>query len=310
MAPFLPEHLVTWGENEVVRKVVKAARLAERLNANIVALGGFASIAGDEGREVSNHLKVPVTSGNSYTAAMVLRGMRQAAALVGVALSDSTVAIIGATGDIGSACARVLANEAKQLNLAARNERKLNEFSTVLRQAGRASIRVDKYIRDTVRDADLILSATSSITTLIEADDVKSGAIICDVAIPHNVAASLLRSRSDVLAFEGGLAKLPNGSIGHTGRATYLSDDGETVYGCLAEAIILALEDRNESYSLGRGYITPSRINEIEVMGDRHGFELARFRYNGKYITEERINFIRKIIEARKKNQYIAVRSE
>ena len=293
MAPFLPEHLVTWGEDLVLQKILQASRIAERLDAKIIGLGGFASIAGNEGEEISKRIRVAVTSGNTYTAAMALQGLRRAAGLMGIQLNKATAAIIGATGDIGSACARILAREVKALHLAARNGGRLNDLASSLQRENNCSVKIAKYVKDAIHDADLILTATSSMTTLIGPQDVKTGTVICDVAIPHNVATDILQHRNDVFVFEGGLAKLPNRIIERTPELVHLSSDGTTVFGCLAEVMILALEGRLENYSLGRGNITPDCVQEIELMANRHGFQLADFCYDGTRFTEDQINGIR-----------------
>ncbi len=279
VAPLLPEFIATDGEAVVLRKVLRAARLAEKLGASIISLGGFTSVVGNEGKEISEGLSAKVTSGNTYTAALVLQGMRRAAAWMRIQWNRSVVAIIGATGDIGSGCARTLAQEVGSLVLAARNEEKLESFALELRGQGSCEVRVVKYVKDAVRNADLILTATSAITTLIEAEDVKPGAVICDVAMPHNVAIDIVRKRNDVFVFEGGMARLPQRLMTHQRGLEHISKDGLEVFGCLAESIMLAFENRLEAFSLGRGNITPERILTIEAIAKRHGFDLAEFRY-------------------------------
>jgi len=293
IVPILPEHLVTWGEEPVLNKVIEAGRLAQRLGAKIVGLAGFTSVVGNEGEELAKHLQIAVTSGNSLTAALSLQGLRKSADLMGIRLNESTVAIIGATGDIGSACTRVLAREVRNLHLVARNTSQLEEFAIQIRNESGCTVKVMKYVRDAIRDADLILTVTSAVTTLIEPEDVKPGAIICDVALPHNVATELLQKRSDVLAFEGGLAKFPVKYLEGNWKWRQLSPDGVTLFGCLAETVVLALEGRFENFSIGRGYITPERIKEIETIADRHGFRLADLRYGDFVWTEERIREVR-----------------
>lgn len=298
VCPFFPEQVSIMGERAILNKLVKAGRTAERLGAQIIGLAGFCSIVGNEGEQLSKVLKVPVTSGNTYTAALVVEGIHKAAELMGVELSSTTMAVIGATGDIGSACARVFVKEVKRLHLAARNEPRLEEFGRSLR--GKAAVAVKKYVKDAIRDADIILTATSAVTTLIEPDDVKSGAIVCDVAIPHNVAKHIVRSRNDVLAFEGGLSKAPFSLKASDQRwLKWISPDGETIFGCLGETMLLSLESRWESFSIGRGNITPERISEISQLALRHGFSLADFRYDDKVFSEKEIRSIREHAKSR-----------
>ncbi len=293
MAPLLPEHLVTWGERPSLQKVIAACRLAERLGARVVGLAGFTSIVGNEGEEVSRRVQVSVTSGNTLTAALALQGIRKAAELMEIDLHRATVAVIGATGDIGSICTRILAGEVGHLNLAARREAKVLELASEIEQrSGTCPVTVMKYVADAVRNADVILTATSSITTVIEAGDLKPGSVVCDVALPHNVGLGVARQRDDVLIFEGGLARFPSPISEGDWRWRYVIPDGVTLFGCLAETIVLALEQRWENFSIGRGRITPERIREIESLAEKHGFELAEFRYGGVVFRKPQIKLI------------------
>jgi len=299
ICPFLPEQLVTFGEDRILKKVFQGGRLAKRCGVKLIGLAGFCSIVGDEGLKLAKTFSMPVTSGNTYTAALAIQGIRRAAHLMGLKLETATMAVIGATGDIGSVCSRVFSKEVSELNLAARNEKRLEDFAQLLRN-GHACINVKKYIGEAIHNADIILAATSSITTLIEAKDVKSGAIICDVAIPHNVATSIIRERPDVLAFEGGLAQLPKPlKLSDQRWLKWISPDGRTIFGCLAETVLLSLESRWESFSISRGNITPERVNEISKLASRHGFSIADFRYDGSVFTERDIQRIRQYAKSR-----------
>ena len=51
----------------------------------------------------------------------------------------------------------------------------------------------------------------------------------------------------------------------------------DVVHGCLLEGIALTLEGRFESFSRGRGAITPPHVMEIETIAARHGIVLAPF---------------------------------
>lgn len=295
VVPFLPEHLLTWGEQAVLRKIITAGQLAEHLGAKVVGLAGFASIVGNEGEELAGHLNIAVTSGNTLTASLVLQGLRKSAKLMGIPLNRATVAVVGATGDIGSVCSRILAREVKQIHIAARHEERLENFAKQIQQENHCSIHIMKHTRDAVRGADLVLTATSATTTLIEPQDLKSGAIVCDVAIPHNVGTEILQQRQDVFVFEGGLARLPMHNLDTPPQWKHIAPDGVTIFGCLAETVVLAFEGRFENYSMGRGNITPERLEEIQGLATHHGICLADFRYRSHIFSDEQIRHIRTV---------------
>ena len=57
---------------------------------------------------------------------------------------------------------------------------------------------------------------------------------------------------------------------------------------CMSETMVLALEERRESYTLGRG-IDLAKVREIDALAARAGFELASMRAFDVEIDAERI---------------------
>lgn len=291
--PLLPEHFVTLPQNTVFEKILTAAKIGERFGANVIGLGGFTSIFGNGGRDIAQSINAAVTSGNTYTAALAIQGLIKAAGLMGLRINECKTAIVGATGDIGSICTKLLAKQTGQLILAARNEKRLEEFAAYVSRISSIPVSIEKYTADAVRNADLVLTATSALTTIIEPEDLKQGAVVCDVAYPANVSSQTAKRRDDVLAFEGGLARWPHyNSVIEQEKLQEFSPPG-TIHGCLAETMILALEGKYLNFSIGRGYITDEKIQEITLLAQKHGFELAPFSCGGKLYSEEDIMRIR-----------------
>ena len=291
--PLLPDQFVSEPETLILDKIVAAGKLAEKRGASIIGLAGFTSIIGNEGHEVSEQLSIAVTSGNTFTASLATRGLLKASRIMGIRLEEASIAVIGATGDIGSACATILADLAPNMILAARNEERLEEFAKKLRKEKRVNVEVTKYPKDAARKADLILTATSAITTIIEPKHLKPGAVLCDVALPANIAKEVSLLRDDILVFEGGLARIPFPERAR-GKNWHRLFPGGIIHGCLGETIILALEGRLEDFSVGRGNITKAKIDEIERLSRKHGFELAPLSCAGIAFSDARIKDIAK----------------
>ncbi len=305
--PLLPIQIASLGEEKVLDLIEAGINICVKRGAQIVGLGGFASVVGNEGEVLSKRVAVPLTSGNTLTASLALDGIYKAAYLMGAPLQTSTAAIIGATGDIGSICTKILSKKVKKLNIAARNKQRLQEFANTIRQYGKAEVEVFKYTQDAVRDADIVLSATSAVTTIIEPANLKSGAVVCDVAIPPNIAKEVALSRNDIMVFEGGLAKLPYpNDIINESVISLLPKD--SVYGCIAETMTLALEGRLEGYSIGRGNITEERLTEIKSMAALHGIVVSDFFCGYKMFTDEDIENIKKNAERNKERVYATQR--
>lgn len=291
--PLLPHQVAFLEEGVVIKKVIQSVRFAEKLGAKMAVLGGFTSIVGNEGEAVSKEVGIAVTSGNTYTACLCIEGIEKAAKKMELDLKDATMAVIGATGDIGSICTKVFSKIVKKLNIAARNEKRLNEFADIVRGYGASSVEVCKRAKDAVRDADVVLTVTSAISVLINSEDLKPGSIVCDAAVPANIAKEVVNARNDVLAFEGGLARPP--FIEDLKNKEYQRAlPPHSIYGCLSEGILLALEGRFENYSIGRGNITEKNIDEMFGIARRHGFGVADFFCGYKQYSNEDIKNIKK----------------
>lgn len=290
--PMLPIQIASMPEERALDMIEFAIGECEKLGARIVGLGGFASVVGNEGEVLSKRVNVPLTSGNTMTAVLALEGIYRAAYLMGISIKDSICAVIGATGDIGSICTKVLSKKVKKLNIAARNEKRLEEFAKVLRQYGKAEVEVFKYTKDAVKNADIILSATSAVTTVIDPMSLKPGAAVCDVSIPANIVKEVTRLRNDIFVFEGGIGRIAYPEdVKHEKIQTVLPYGG--IFGCVAETMALSFEGRFELYSIGRGNITEETINEMKKMGDKHGITLSDFCCGDKFYTDEDIERIR-----------------
>ena len=273
--PLTAKQMVELPEEFVIDRIVETGKIAEELGAKILGLGAFTSIVGDAGVTIAERLNIAVTSGNSYTVATALEGTREAARLMGKDLRDAEVAIVGASGSIGSACARILSREVRQLN-----------------GHGAATFSVSSDVKSCLHKADVVIAVTSAVDFIIDPADLKSGAVVCDVARPRNVSRNVSAQRNDVLVIEGGVIHVP-------GNVDFHFNFGfppQTCFACMAETMILALEGRYENFTLGRNLV-PSQIDTISGLAKKHGFTLAGFRNFEHAVTKEMIESIRENVK-------------
>lgn len=297
VATFIPDMIDkdVWA---VFSKVVRGCQIAEKCGVGIVTLGGFTSIVAERiGHEISKEVDVPVTTGNTFTAAMAIDGVTKAAQLLNLDLAKARLVIVGGTGDIGSACARVLAEKVKELTITGRTKVNLKRLKTELARLKKAKITATTDNESAVKNADIIISTASATASILNIDWFKPGAIICDVGYPKNISYSGT-NRKDIFIFSGGLAKTPTPfslpfDIGLPSR--------DVIYGCFSESIILSLEKRYENYSFGRGNITADRIDEIRGLGNKHGFEVADFYWGDKLVDAAIIEKVKEFISAEKR---------
>ncbi len=266
--PLTPRRLMSIPTEVAYNKIVQAGRLAQRLEARLLGLGAFTSVVGDAGVTVAARLQMPVTTGNSYTVAVTVEAVLNAARRGEIDPTETTAAVVGATGAIGRACAQLLVTETAELILVGRSAARLAKVADLVHRVGEARVRTTCSI-DAVRDAQIIITATSAGKSFIESKHLSGGAVICDVARPYDVTSEVRTTRDDVLVIDGGMVKVP-------GEVDFGFDFGfppRLAYACMAETMILALEGRYESFSLGRE-ISIARVREIAKLAKKHGFHV------------------------------------
>jgi predicted amino acid dehydrogenase len=285
--PYTPRRMMQLPERTVYRKIIQTGRMAEELGANILGLGAFTSVVGDAGVTIANALDVPVTTGDSYTVAMAVQAIRDAAKVMDIKLADATVAVVGATGAIGRVCSELLAGEASRTLLIARDEKKLEVLRDRLKVQARSELVISTKM-DILKEAQLILTVTSSIHDVIHPEHLQAGSVVCDVARPRDVSAMVAAVRDDILVIDGGMVDVPGPVNFHF---NFGFPEGKA-YACMAETIALALEGRFEDYTVGRE-ITLERVNEITSIAEKHGFRMSGFRSFEREVTEEQIEAVR-----------------
>ncbi len=287
--PLTTQMLLTSALPFVYDRLIQCGHLAERQGARILGLGAFTKIVGDRGLTVASNLKIPVTTGNSYTAATAVEGALLATERMGIDARQARAAVIGATGSIGTACSVMLARAVGHLTLVARTRGPLEALASSLRSTGRAEVDVATDVKSAVHEADLILTVSSATDVLIEPEDLRPGAIVCDVARPRNVSQIVYERRKDVLVIDGGVIEVP----GEVDFGFNFGFPPRTCEACMAETIILALEGRYENFTLGKD-ISIAKVEEIAALARKHGFRLAGFRRFERAIGDEEVERIRR----------------
>ncbi|MCL4237887.1 MAG: shikimate dehydrogenase [Anaerolineae bacterium] len=284
--PFTPKTMLSLPVETVYRKIVACGHMAERLGARILGLGAYTSVVGDAGETIARRLNIPVTTGDAYTVSMAVAAVREAARRMGLRMDESTAAVVGATGAIGQVCAQILAREVAELILIGRHAETLADVHAQC-SGQRARVRSGTDL-NAISEASLVLSVTSATTAVIEPEHLRSGAVVCDVARPRDVARRVAELRDDVLVIDGGMVEVP-------GPVDFGFDFGfppGKAYACMAETMALALEGRYEDYSVGK-QITLAQVEEIGAIAARHGFRLSGFRSFERVVTDAQIAAVR-----------------
>jgi len=285
--PYTPRRMLELSERTVYRKIIQTGRLAEKLGAQILGLGAFTSVVGDAGVTIAKALDIPVTTGDSYTVMVAVDAIREAANVMEIPLQTATAAVVGATGAIGQVCAELLAEDVERLYLIGRRQDALEELRDRLKVHARAELVVSTSM-DVLKEAQLILTVTSSIHDVIRPEHLQPGSVVCDVARPRDVSAMVAAVRDDILVIDGGMVDVPGPVDFHFN----FGFPAGKAYACMAETIALALEGRFEDYTLGK-HLTRERVEEIDRMAKKHGFRLSGFRSFEREVTPEQIEVVR-----------------
>jgi len=295
--PLTTRQMATLPLDEVWERIIAAGKLAQETGAKILGLGAHTSVVGDGGITVAKHLDIPVTTGNSYTVATAIEGAVAAAEKMGISVPEASAAVVGATGSIGRTCAQILAGSVRKLALVGRDEPRLARIAEALR-AGEpgAQICVSTDIRNSLTDADIIITVTSAVDAVIEPEYLKPGAVVCDVARPRDVSKRVVEERDDVLVIEGGVVLVP-------GEVDFHFDFGfppRTAFACMSETMMLALEGRYESFTVGKE-VSVEQVRTSQELAARHGCRLAGFRSFERAVTDEHIEWVRRNAERKRR---------
>jgi predicted amino acid dehydrogenase len=291
-----PKQLLAHSPEFTYRRLLAAAKMAEKLGAQIMGLGAFTKVVGDAGVTVAKRADLPITTGNSYSASAALWAGADAVRRLGLVPLDrkgtvkGKAMVIGATGAIGSACSRLLAQAVEECYLVSIESSKLFALrDTILKDTPDAKLHIAVKPDEFLAEMDMIVTATSGAgKKILDIMQVKPGCVITDVARPLDLPPSEVAKRPDVLVIESGEILLPGENV----RMRNIGLPTKIAYACLAETIVLALEGRFETFTIGRN-IEWQKVKEIYQLGLKHGMRLAAISGVNGVFTDEDIAAVR-----------------
>ncbi|MCL6610501.1 MAG: shikimate dehydrogenase [Peptococcaceae bacterium] len=296
--PLTDRQMLALPERLVARRILQAGRKAERLGAGVIGLGNLPFPAGKAKLVLENSLKIAVTTGNSYTVAAALEGVKKAALLMGHSLKDVRAVVIGAAESAGRVCALLLARDVKKMTLAGGEKRGLEEAAGKIFFDTGLSAGITDDAGKALRVADVAVVAAGREGMVAGLEDLAPGTVVCLLAGPRRPAVRPVRPRDDVLVMEGGVVKVP-------GDVCYSFDPvlpPGTACPAMAETMILALEGNCGDFSPG-GPATVRQVEKIAALAKKHGFKLAGFKSYGRFLAPAEVEKIK--INAAKRLQAV-----
>lgn len=272
---FLPEMLASRRIKAATRKVINAMAHAQKHGINITALGGFSSIIFENFNlqqigQVRN-IKLEFerfTTGNTHTAYIICQQVEQASKQLGIELSKATVAVCGATGDIGSAVCRWLNTRADvaDLLLIARDRERLQSLQEEL---GRGKI---MGLEEALPLADIVVWVASMPKGVeIDPNSLKHPCLLIDGGYPKNLDTQI--QHPEVFVLKGGIVEHVLDIDWKIMKIVNMDVPGRQLFACFAESMLLEFEKIYTNFSWGRNQITVQKMQQIGEWSLKHGFK-------------------------------------
>ncbi|HMA59082.1 MAG TPA: shikimate dehydrogenase [Halanaerobiales bacterium] len=287
--PLTTDQIINLDKDFVINKIIKTVKKAEEAGVKLIGLGSFTSVVGDKGITINKNSKVPVTTGNSYTVATAIEGTKLAADKMDLDLKEEVVTVVGANGSIGKTVSRLIAKEVNNLLLVSRDLDKLEKLTAKIKNENEnINVKFSNKLEEALQKSRIFITVSGAVEALINPQDLLSGSVVCDVARPRDVARDVGKKRDDVLVIEGGIVSIP----GNVDFNFNFGVEGQNAYACMAETMLLTLEEKFQSFSLGPD-IQIDKVREIQELAKKHGFSLAGLRSYGKLLQEKTIREIK-----------------
>ncbi len=292
-----PKMLLNSPVERVYNSLVDICMKAKNDGAKIIGLGAYTKIVGDAGVTVNERSPIPLTTGNSLSSASTLWAASFGVEKMGLVkkkdgIHQGTCMIIGATGSIGKICAKILSKQWKRVIVVAPRPYKILELVEQLKAFAPSTEIIgttnpNKYSPE----VDLMITSTSAQgERVLDIELIKPGCVVCDVSRPFDISLEDAAKRPDVLIIASGEVELP-GDV-KLGRTIGLQ--GDTVYACLAETAVLAMEGIHESFSLSRD-LSYEKVVQIDRLSRKHGIKLSGIMGHTGEIKENEIELCRGI---------------
>lgn len=270
---FVPEMLSRF--KTAKRKVLNAMELAQKTGIDITALGGFTSIIFEDFKLLREQQVrattldwTRFTTGNTHTAWVLCRQVEENAPKLGIDLRRAKVAVVGATGDIGSAVCRWLSQRTgvQELLLVARRPQPLADLQQEL-GGGRIL-----SLEEALAEADVVVWVASlAQASNIDPSQLPRPCLMVDGGYPKNLDTRAAGDGIHVL--KGGIVEFGSDIGWQMMEAADMAKPQRQMFACFAEAMLLEFEGLHTNFSWGRNNITLEKMDLIGSASLRHGFQ-------------------------------------
>lgn len=270
--PFTDKQLMGCPNHLVVRSIIKAGQMAERLGADFVGIGGIPQL-GNASQVLAENIKIPVETGYSYAVFAALQVVKKAASVTGQSLKELEAVVIGADSEIGKIFALLLAKEVKGMTLAGSQINQLKSLANKIFFDTGLSAKITSDGNKAWDSCKIIIMAEHNLHYIPK--NITQGTIV--YRLVKGAAGYSLPYRKDLFVVEDPVVEVPGNfhfyppypglPIGNVGPE-------------MAEIMLLSIE--NQKINFSRPFDTV-RVEEIGAFAQKSGFRTVGFIGNGEY---------------------------
>jgi len=270
--PFTAQQMIDFPRDVVRKNILDAALFLQNdLDVDVIQLGALTTSVTDGGIWVTKQKDYTgyVNHGDSYTAAVTCQAVFKALKVFQKESSDQVLAIVGGYGVIGEAVSKILVPQFQYSILIGRIKEKFKNLEKNLHGNFETSTTLK------TKEADIIITATSHPTALLQSEHLKKHAIIIDVSQPPNLSVTVCKHRPDIYRIDGGFVDFPE-EVAIPGMPA-----GKN-FACIVEVIMQAMENERKNHV---GSIDLTHLKKTEEWAKKYGFILNELTNFGNTIT-------------------------
>lgn len=254
------------------KKIIQALKLAEKVGIQNVVLAAHNASVTNGGETIYKKSPVFLTNSYAFLSATAFREIEEIIKFYSNTKNfNLQFGIIGATTISGKVLSKLLTKRgAQEIILIGKTQENLENLKQeCLRFNSNLKIKISLNIKD-INNCDFIIIATNSPSVVIPPGDIKNHSIVFDITQPPNPSTKDLKLRKNIKVFDGLIINTP--------KINYHFNFGlslEHAYPCLAEVILLAIENKKEHFGIGD--ISLKQIEEIISLAKKYNFNPVMF---------------------------------
>ena len=283
-----PEEFTAQDGELIARRMLRAARLAEQLEARLIGVDTASREVSDALSTIAPKTNVAATSGQALT---ILGSTSQA---VEIAKSNSQIQgeplqaiVINASDPVASIAAEVLGGHVPVLTLSGNEPDLLIQLKRKIEDIHlNTKVTIVTSANTVIGQHDIILVGRTMAGKRININPqiCKPGAVICDYSQPSVITDELLKQRPDITLIESVAYKLPADPVGHGLNQLPVGH----VPAPFAEAALLALKGKFADFGLV-GQLSSKNVYDIGDLARRHQFVPAGIIAHSKLVPQAEI---------------------